>query len=252
MKQPSNFRDLGGLLAGQKRIKPYRLLRSGDLSHLSDSQGDKLLRQYKLRTIVDLRSGAEKQRMPEVKLPGVQIIELDIMKQAADQVTSIDHFQKLTSASAVDQFMQDVYVAMLTNTYAKKMWRTFLEITLRQTNDALLFHCFAGKDRTGLAAAMILTLLGVSDADIMKDYLRSNQERVKDNQRMLALFADRGANEKLLEVLQRALLVRPEYLESAFHFTQTNFGSLTNYLQQELSITDNQIQALQENYLEEL
>lgn len=114
------------------------------------------------------------------------------------------------------------------------IYREFFSLLARCENLPLLFHCTAGKDRTGFAAAMFLSALGVSRDDIFRDYLLSSA----------------GALEKFSALVKTApqftsvVTVRREYLEAAFGEIDANFGSVEKYLTKELGVDLDRIRAI--------
>lgn len=91
------------------------------------------------------------------------------------------------------------------------------------------FHCFAGKDRTGVAAALILKSLGVSDEQIFADYLKTITARKQENQAILDYLRDQLTSSQLQDVAV-ALTVQKSYLERYFKAIKQNYGDFDNYL----------------------
>jgi protein-tyrosine phosphatase len=109
-----------------------------------------------------------------------------------------------------------------------------------------LFHCTTGKDRTGWAAAALLTLLGVPRDVVMEDYLRSNDYIIPAYQKVIDAFVEAGGD----PAIPRAILgVKQEYLEAAFDEMQTKYGTIENYFSEGLAIDVAQQKALRDLYL---
>jgi protein-tyrosine phosphatase len=96
-----------------------------------------------------------------------------------------------------------------------------------------LFHCTTGKDRTGWAAASLLSLLGVSEEEVMREYLLTNEQLVPRLQPVLDQFKAAGGDP---ELLMPVVGVRREYLDAAFDEMHTRFGSLEGYFADGLGI----------------
>jgi len=111
---------------------------------------------------------------------------------------------------------------------------------LLATPDPLLIHCTAGKDRTGLASALILSALGVSEADIWKDYLLTNQLYKRNSS---------GTSTLSPEVLKIVWEVQTSFLEAALEVIQAEHGGMTNYLSKQLGLTAAAHQKLRQLYL---
>jgi protein-tyrosine phosphatase len=110
----------------------------------------------------------------------------------------------------------------------------------------LRFHCTTGKDRTGWAAAALLTLLGVPKDQVVEDYLRSNDYILPAYQKVIDAFVAGGGD----PAIPRAILgVKEEYLDAAFDEMQTKYGTIEGYFSDGLGIDAAQQQALRDLYL---
>ena len=109
-----------------------------------------------------------------------------------------------------------------------------------------LFHCTTGKDRTGWAAAVLLTLLGVPKDVVMEDYLRSNDYIIPMNQKIIDGFVAAGGEESIPLAI---LGVKKEYLDEAFDEMETQYGTIEKYFSEGLGIDANQQQALRDLYI---
>jgi protein-tyrosine phosphatase len=106
--------------------------------------------------------------------------------------------------------------------------------------EPLLFHCTAGKDRTGLAAALILSALGVSEKDIWQDYLLTNQLYKRNST---------GATTLSPEVLRIVWEVQESFLNASLEVIEKDHGGMTNYLEQALKLSPAALQKLRATYL---
>ena len=231
-----NFRDLGGYptLAGQT-IRRHRLLRSDHLAALTAEDAAEMAR-LGVRRIFDLR-GEQERTTAVCVLEGVTVhslaIEPTIVQVLAD-LTDAGH--TLAQADVVGH-MQDTYRGFVrhnTHRFAS------LFTHLLESNDPLVFHCTAGKDRTGFAAALILRSLGVSHDDVVRDYLLTN-ERLKPKTDW------KGLAPEVASVLYR---VQPEFLSAAFDAVEKDYGGVEAYLREGLRLGDAERQRLRELYLE--
>jgi protein-tyrosine phosphatase len=121
-------------------------------------------------------------------------------------------------------------------------------LRLIATPDALplLFHCTAGKDRTGWLAALLLSALGVERSTVVEDYLRTNELNAKSTAYLLSTFADRVPDPSGLLPLFEA---RKEYLEAAFAEVD-RYGGIEPYLREALGLDDAVLTALRETLLD--
>ena len=160
-----NFRDLGGYRTGEGRtVKWQRLFRADGLHRLTGSDLTRLA-DLGLVTVIDLRTGQELEEVGRISEPDLTYHHLPMLDVLPDRTT---------------------YPAWVDASYVAERYEGMLEKGADAVAEALLiladpasypavFHCTAGKDRTGLLAAVVLGLLGVSDEDIITDYTLSQE-----------------------------------------------------------------------------
>lgn len=248
-----NFRDLGGTpIAGGKTVRFNRILRSGELVHLND-EAKLILQKHKLKTIVDLRSADETAKAPDDHLDGVRYRNIDLLRDHRNKSSKSDvsnnGLEQMTAQENVGEMMKQVYLSLVCDTSALEGYRAFVDEHLRLEEGALIFHCYAGKDRTGVAAAIILTLLGASEDAIIEDYLLSNTLRAEANEIEFQKLRDAGANEQQIDRLRIAMNVDAAYLQGVFQYAAAQSGSFHRYIRQKLYITDAEIDRLKIYYL---
>jgi protein-tyrosine phosphatase len=160
-----NVRDLGGLRgAGGRRVRGGLLYRTDALSKLHTAGDGDLARFAKLglRTVIDLRypfEVAEAGTVPGVE--GLDYHNLSIEHQPYDQAVD-------GAGISSERFFANRYAETIQDGAAEI--RAVLEVVAGAGSAPLAFHCKSGKDRTGIIAALLLTLLGVSEDDIIADY----------------------------------------------------------------------------------
>ncbi|MEP7099321.1 MAG: tyrosine-protein phosphatase [Burkholderiales bacterium] len=216
-----NLRDLGGLIgAGGRRIAHGRLFRSSHLHALAPDD-EPALAALGIRTVVDFRGVNERQLALSRGLAiGTDEIHLPI------EPRGLGALREMRKAGAVDE---SAVVELMHNAYRRFVLHyspVYAALLARLQEPAavpLLFHCTAGKDRTGMAAALILLALGVSREAITDDFLISNErwqptETTRD-----------------WTVLSR---VRADYLDTAFATMEAQWGSIDAYLVQALHLDD--------------
>jgi len=124
----------------------------------------------------------------------------------------------------------------------------FAKLLILPDSDALLFHCTAGKDRTGIGAALLLYALGVPYTTIEADYTATNYYRTQDNGRSLQLMvAQYHLNEGVARSMNSA---SAEYLAATFDAIRRQYGSIDNYLQQQLGLDPQHLALLRQKFLE--
>ena len=223
----SNFRPVGSLA-------PV-LFRSNHLGALNESDA-RQIQQLAIRRVLDFR-GVRERRSAECALRGVTVHSLPIEPTIVQILTDlVAGGHQLTSADMVAH-MQDTYRGFVRHNTPR-----FAELFahLLQSGEPTVFHCTAGKDRTGLAAALILHALGVGEADVMRDYLLTNE-------RLKPLDASRhGLAPEVVSALSR---VQPEFLHAAFEAIEADYGGTEGYFREGLSLRDPERERLRELYL---
>ncbi|MGE0497837.1 MAG: tyrosine-protein phosphatase [Ramlibacter sp.] len=223
LRNPSNFRDLGLYLgAGGRPLRRGRLFRS---DHLGALPADDVaaLQPLGIGRVLDFRGATERQAAP-CALPGVPVHSLAIEPTVVQALSAlVAAGQSITAADAV-ACMQDTYRG-----FVRDSSHRFAELFahLLASDEPLVFHCTAGKDRTGFAAALILLALGVPHDDVMRDYLLTNER----------LRPPAGAGHGLSPEVARLLWqVQPAFLEAAFDAVQQDYGGLAPYLAEGLGL----------------
>ncbi|BDR58401.1 tyrosine-protein phosphatase [Xylocopilactobacillus apicola] len=245
-----NFRDLGGIKnRNGQLVKHKRLLRSGEVVNVDQEVIDQLVQDYQLKQIVDLRSEEEFIERPDDKIPGVDLINLQIMKGAKTNGFSLQDFARIGDVSFVDDHMLNVYHDVVSNPISQEYYGNFLQLLIDTPDGSTLFHCFAGKDRTGIAAALILWLLDVENEEVVKDYLQTNVDRKVANDEIIDGFRREGYEGDELLALAVSLEVKEEYLEIVQNFINQNYGSVKKYAEEELNFDQSKVDKLQDLYL---
>lgn len=234
----SNFRDLGGYSAANGRpVRWRRLFRSDHLAALTP-QDRAVLSTLGLKRAYDLRGDAERTALP-YELPGVAVHALPIeptVLQAMKDLLESGH--RVTVQDTVG-LMQQTYRAFVHDNAAR-----FSELFghLLESDAPLVFHCTAGKDRTGFGAAMILLALGVPRTVVMQDYLLTNELFQMPRPAPGGL-----APQEVLDVLWR---VQPDFLEAALHAVEADYGGVSPYLEKALGVGPKERERLAELYLQ--
>ena len=235
----SNFRDLGGYPGHDGRLVRWRrLFRSDHLGSLTEA--DKaMLAELGLARSFDFRGVAERAALG-YQLPGLTQHSLAIEPTVVQRMQDlIDAGQSLTPARTAE-LMADLY-RTLVNDQSHRFAELFEHLL---TADApLVFHCTAGKDRTGFAAALILLALGVPRELVLQDYLLTNR-----------VFKHPAATQHTLsaEVLAVLWQVQPGFLDAALQVVDSEHGGIERYLRQRLALSPAALRTLAERYLQPL
>ncbi|MFI5047900.1 MAG: tyrosine-protein phosphatase [Acidimicrobiia bacterium] len=158
-----NFRDLGGHATRSGVVRSGRVFRSDSLAHCTPDDVEHLVRARGVRTVVDLRRDLEVERAPveSLRAAGVRVEHRSLIDPAVPALTTHD----------VEGTLAERYVAILSSSGAQFV--SVVQLIADDANHPLVFQCAAGKDRTGLVAALVLETLGVDDEDIVADYART-------------------------------------------------------------------------------
>lgn len=248
-----NFRDLGGLIGlGGNKVLPHRLLRAGSLANLTEHDVNILQNTYHLRHVIDLRTHDETIDDPDVHIPGTDYLALDFFPvRENDKATgSFEQLKAMRTKDEAKQMMKGLYASFITDSFVRKQIREILQVLITTPEGATLWHCSAGKDRAGITAAVILTILGVSKEDIMADYEATNKLRSDINKEILTGLNAKGLTKDMIEAVDMALCVAPEYLETCYLIAQEEYGSFEKYIINGIGFDESQWQQLRELYIE--
>lgn len=241
-----NFRDMGGIAAQDGRlVLPRRLYRSSRLSALDPAGAQAIAHApCNIGTIIDLRTQLERTRRPDPEIEGVEQIACPLVPKRALGVVLEDGNLGELIRREWDPDTYDVcvtYRAMLAPAVAPQWKRLFHEL-LEAKDHGVLIHCTNGKDRTGVAAAIVLTALGASEEDVMRDYLASNETLASHRQELLDDLATSGVRPSIGQKVGPLLEARPEYLNAAFDAIDDNYGGFAGFMEDvcEFSIAEDE------------
>ncbi len=249
-----NFRDLGGYSAGNGTLVKWgRLFRSGHMCNLSKFDCEQLA-SLNITALFDLRTPNERNTFPthwhNKRSPTIFTIDL----HSQDVNPASDLFEQIIAgnisrAEVVGHMLEDY--ARMPFEFAPIL-RDIVGRMLKPELGTLVIHCTAGKDRTGCAVALILSLLGVPWEKVLEDYLLSNQGF--GSEQKLQQIADKYRKkvddiESRIDALRPLVRVEKEYLETAFTAIRVEMGSLENYFQSILEVDSDQVEQLRRTLL---
>ncbi len=223
-----NLRDMGGYATADGRmVKRGMLYRSGVMSLLTEAD-EAHLGGLGIVTVCDLRRPGERKREPTRWCEPAGVFYWSRDYEESSGVLSELMRAGMPSAEAVHQMMVDLYPEILVD--HKPSYR-FLFQRLAAGHVPLLFNCSAGKDRTGVGAALILSVLGVPRDTIVEDYLLTN--RFADFGRIMARGGDRDYERyrQIDPVVMRPLMAADaDYLDAMFAALDRDHGGIEGYL----------------------
>ncbi len=247
-----NFRDLGGYQTTEgRRVKWGRLYRAGSFAEASpaDLAGVQALG---LVTFIDFRSRLEKAEEPD-RLPspaGFTVVDIPVLDEGNKALVG-DIMERIESGN-FEGFDPNQAMITANREFAEKFtpqFRTYIHAVLDAEGAPVLWHCTAGKDRTGFASAILLRILGVPQDTVMRDYMASKEPSLasrKNQLRMIRLFKGEEAANNVAVMMG----VEPDWLEAGFAQIDATWGSFDNYVANGLALGPGDIQRLRDNLLE--
>lgn len=235
----ANFRDLGGYRTVDGRQTQWgRVFRSGQLSDLSD-EDVATLDDLGISLVCDFRSPAEREarpdRLPEADPPAVLNAEIYTPGVDPSELES-----KIISGDLDDVDLPNLLVegnrAFVTK--FSDRYRAMFDHLLEEKNLPAVLHCTAGKDRAGMAAALVLLAVGVPEEVVMQDFLLTNHYTHDDIQRSLAIIWVASLFRSNPGEVEPLLRVEPRYLQAGFDAMRQQNGSIDAYLRDALGLTD--------------
>lgn len=235
----SNFRDLGGYAtADGARLRWRRVFRSDHLGALTAAD-HQTLAALRIARAFDFRGESERAAAPYA-IDGITHHPLTIEPTVVQRMTAWRETGRPLDAATATRMMEDLYRGLV-NERADRFTEFFGRLLV--ADEAVVFHCTAGKDRTGVAAALLLHALGVPDDAIVEDYLLTNAVY----RRPELLHRRTELPEDVLQVLWG---VQPGFLAAAFAEIASGHGSVDRYLAERLGVGPAERDVLRRRYLE--
>jgi len=238
-KNINNFRDIGGLqTANGKVVRWGMIFRSEQLAHLEKSDFDKFI-DLQIETVYDLRTTSEiknnKDQLPE----NVTYHHIQTVKDNGDLLTRLR--SKLLRGEITEEqslkMITDLYQNMVTADLAslKDLLRNILS-----ADTPVLFHCSAGKDRTGVVTALILSILHVDRKTVFEEYMMSNYYRRNKLKKILtkAKLAKAIKPKINLHVIENFMRVDEKYLSAVFDVIDNQYGGTDLFIKNQLKIDE--------------
>ncbi len=244
-----NFRDLGGYRNEQgKEIKWGLIYRAGKLSQLTEDDHE-IFSALQIKTVVDFRRHDEIAEFPD-NLPSsyhLNYIHLPVVSG----VNGLSIVEDLLRTGKKPKNINGEELMRKANKYyvskAREQCAKLMALLQNERNLPLVFHCSAGKDRTGFAAALLLFALGIPRETILEDYLLSNECRNINNNLKLDKLKDNASGKLMLKSL---LEVKRDYLDSAYQEIDMLYGSVKKYLEQGLRLGYKDMDSLRDKFLQ--
>ena len=245
-----NFRDLGGLKCDDGRnVRHGFFYRGAGLAYFNEDEL-KEFEKLKVKTIMDLRSKAESETLPDSDIPGAEYIQHSGMYvKGAEDIDWSPAGMKKIGKEAADQLDQiSGYYHNIA--FGNKAFQIMME-QIREGKLPIYFHCATGKDRTGVGAMILLLALGVKKEEIRKDYLLSNVFRKDIVEEKLA-----KEGRKIIEHPELAKLITlmdgvlDQTFDTVMDCILERYGSYESYLEEEFDLDEEELKRLRDLYLE--
>lgn len=241
----ANARQLGGVTRPDgRRIKENLLLRTGHLGKASD--GDvRRLADMGLAHIIDLRDEREVSENPDRPVPGAEHHHIPALGDLYDIFVKRPDDPTLTPAELHRDFTT-IYRVLALSPHSQDAYEEFFRVLLSSAGKPVLWHCTQGKDRTGIAAILLLMALGFEEDAAIEEYLLTN---IHANRKIDAFIASGRAPEKL-DFVKELELVFEDNARYWLHCVQLEYGNVQNYLELVLGLGPKEIETLEKYYLE--
>ncbi|WP_203639543.1 tyrosine-protein phosphatase [Levilactobacillus wangkuiensis] len=251
-----NFRELGGYTTVDGHsVKWHKLLRTDGLARLTPDD-QQLLTDYGVVADVDFRSNDEKKQAPDKVPAGVTYHFLPVFPAGDETDASATQEELEARFNGDDQagyrHMLDVYQKMVTMPTAQEAYHNFFGTLLsnEKADQSVLFHCTAGKDRTGMGAFLALSALNVDPQTIHQDYLLTNPNVMPLVDRQSDKAREEGHSEAFVTNIRALSTVNPDYLAAATKVINTQYGGTQDYLHDVLGLSHSELTTLKRLYLD--
>ncbi len=256
-----NARDMGGYRTKDGRtIKFGKLFRTGELTDMTAADKKKLVRKYHLVKDIDFRSarniltdgedpeldGVAYSRYPYSSMKNLLFTTegIDIGTDLLEEIIREDYRGDLLST-----YFMEGYRQMYLTTDGIEMFRGFFKELLDADGGAVLWHCVSGKDRTGNATMLLLTVLGVEKETIIQDFLLTNDYTRADQKKTYDRVLSLTGSTRIAKDIASKDGVERRWIEASYQTIETYYGSVDNFLKTMVGLSSKDIKKLQKAYL---
>jgi protein-tyrosine phosphatase len=240
MQGAVNFRDAGGYkTADGKEVITGKVFRSADISKLTDADMQTLANKH-IYTVIDFRGEKESAAAPDRQLPNT---DYTLSPAGSNNLPDMAQMAVLIKQGG---FLEKMYGPESVQYYGERYKPLFQKLLALPDTAALLYHCTGGRDRTGMASALLLYTLGVPQQKIEEDFTASNVYLQSMNDRMFKPMAQ-GLGMSLDEV-KKQMELRPELIRSFFSAITAKYGSVENFMDKEIGIGKRETKILKAKY----
>ncbi|KIM46439.1 hypothetical protein M413DRAFT_17086 [Hebeloma cylindrosporum] len=245
-----NVRDLGHYPSTTEKgqiTKPGYLFRAAELSGITD-EGKAKLKELGITRVYDLRSDTEirKYNTPLPDIDGVEIIHMPVFQTADYSPEMMARRYQLYASGKTEAFLE-LYSQILD--HGGHAFGTILRHVRDKPNEGCLFHCTAGKDRTGVMAAILLKLAGVEDELISRDYALTRVGREPAREKIMARLSKEPLFASNNEAALNMFTCRHETMQAFLEHFDEKYGGVDEYVRRYVGLSDEEIAIIKRNLL---
>ena len=236
---PYNLRDLSYLPKDKPVLPRYSFFRCAALRKMNRKSLE-ALKALNIATVIDLRTNVEVHNKPDDAVEGIEYRHIPILKE---ELMGFTHGRGVF-AYKTPPHMPTLYASVITNEESLDAIKSVFDVILDPARKgAIAWHCTAGKDRAGIVTALFLYAIGVSEEEILGDYVLSNATSEPKGRLYRGLVRAFMWNWKLAEAVYQTMLAVPEYLNAAFDAIKKQWGDIPTFLDKRLGVTKERIKA---------
>ena len=245
-----NFRDIGGYTTKEgKKVKTNKIFRSAEISTLTD-RDLKELEKKNITTVIDFRGTKEASLAPDKLWSNAHYTLCPAGSETVNNGDAEEMIKNLKREG--NQFLLDFYgekgVA-----YFGDRYRTLFQKLASKEDTGILYHCTGGRDRTGMATALILYVLHVPMETIERDFVGSNaflkEKKKVGGSNTADMYKDLvKATGLSAEELEAKMALTPELLQTFFAVIEKKYGSVEQFLEKEMNLTGKDLNNIRKKY----
>jgi protein-tyrosine phosphatase len=240
VKGALNFRDVGGYRTTDgKSVKWNKVFRSASINKLTDADME-IMQAKHIYTVVDLRGKKESSEAPDRLLNGT---DYTLSPAGSDSLPSNKNMAEMFKRG---DFLSDFYGSGGLKYFGERYRPVFQKLLHLNDSTALLYHCTAGRDRTGMATALFLRALGVPEKTILEDFTASNVYLEPMMSKMYEPMAKATGMSK--EEITKKMELRPELIQIFFEAIKKEYGSIESFMETEMGVGKKEVQLLKKKY----
>ena len=195
----------------------------------------------------------EREERPDTILKGVEYYHVPVFEESLAGI-SRENNGIMDAISAMgdtpSEFMIKQYEKFVTDQMCVKQYAKFFNILLHHENGAVLWHCSAGKDRAGIATALLMSALGVPRKTIREDYRNSNRFLAEDREYAIRYLETKTiVDGRVMELVGAMYHVQEAYLNRVFKIIDEQYGSMSQFLRKQMYLTPRSIEELKKKFL---